>query len=216
VPPPPADPLALTALKRAIQKRPVILATSTHSGEETMMIEAHRRLRRVMPGLLTIITPRHPERGRSIAQEAEENGLVAVMRSRGQLPDRGTEIYVADTIGELGLFYRLAPIVFVGGSLVKRGGQNPIEPAKLDSAILHGPYVSNFTTIYAELNRAHGAAMVTDVDSLTNSIQLLLDDPQLVKKMAKSANTTVTRMGGALERTFAAIQPYLIQLRLMR
>jgi 3-deoxy-D-manno-octulosonic-acid transferase len=216
VPPPPADPLALTALKRAIQKRPIILATSTHSGEETMMIEAHRRLRRVVPGLLTIITPRHPERGRSIAQEAEESGLVAVMRSRGHLPDRGTEIYVADTIGELGLFYRLAPIVFVGGSLVKRGGQNPIEPAKLESAILHGPYVSNFTAIYAELNRAHGAAMVTDVNSLTNSIQLLLDDPELVKKMARSANTTVMRMGGALERTFAAIQPYLIQLRLMR
>jgi 3-deoxy-D-manno-octulosonic-acid transferase len=216
VPPPPADPLALTALERAIQKRPIVLATSTHSGEESMVIEAHRRLRRVIPGLLTIITPRHPERGRGILEEAEENGMVAVLRSRGHLPDRGTEIYVADTIGELGLFYRLAPIVFVGGSLVKRGGQNPIEPAKLNSAILHGPYVSNFTAIYSELNRAHGAAMVTDLNSLTNSIQLLLEDPELVRSMAKSANTTVMQMGGALERTFAAIQPYLVQLRLMR
>jgi len=216
VPPPPADSLALTALDRSLLKRTVVLATSTHQGEEAMIIEAHRRLRRKMPGLMTIIAPRHPDRGRKIVEIAEESGLVAVMRSRGHLPDRGTEIYVADTIGELGLFYRLAPIVFVGGSLVKRGGQNPIEPAKLDSAILHGPYVANFTAIYAELNRQRGAATVNDVDSLTTSIQRLLDDPDLVRNMSQSAKATVTRMGGALERTFAAIEPYLIQLRLTR
>src|SRR6185295_16290840 len=184
VPPPPADSLALTALDRSLLKRTVVLATSTHQGEEAMIIEAHRRLRRKMPGLMTIIAPRHPDRGREIVEIAEESGLVAVMRSRGHLPDRGTEIYVADTIGELGLFYRLAPIVFVGGSLVKRGGQNPIEPAKLDSAILHGPYVANFTAIYAELNRQRGAATVNDVDSLTTSIQRLLDDPDLVRNMS--------------------------------
>lgn len=216
VPPPPADSLALTALDRSLQKRPVILATSTHSGEEALVIEAHRRLRRKMPGLLTIIAPRHPERGAEVVEIAEEMGLVAVTRARGHLPDRGTEIYVADTIGELGLFYRIAPIVFVGGSLVKRGGQNPIEPAKLGTAILHGPYVSNFTAIYAELNRQHGAATVNDVDSLTSSIQRLLDDPQLVRDMSQSAKTTVFRMGGAFERTFAAIEPYLLQLRLAR
>jgi 3-deoxy-D-manno-octulosonic-acid transferase len=136
------------------------------------------------------------------------------LRSRGHLPDRGTEIYVADTIGEMGLYYRLAPIVFMGGSLAKRGGQNPIEPAKIGSAILHGPYVSNFTAIYSELNRARGAATVTDAESLTNSLQRLLDDPELVERMKESAYHTVMRMGGALERTLNAIQPYLVQSRL--
>jgi len=214
VPPPPADALALAALKRATRGRAVLLAASTHPGEEKIIIEAHRRVRRRMPGLLTVIVPRHPERGSAIAGEAEEAGLLALLRSRAELPDGGTEIYVADTIGELGLFYRLAPIVFVGGSLVKHGGQNPIEPAKLDCAILHGPYVSNFTGIYAELNRARAAATVTDTESLVTSIELLLDDPDLVRQMSERAQATVTELGGALERTFVAIEPYLVQLRL--
>jgi len=214
VPPPPADPMALSALKRATRDRAIVLAASTHQGEEKIVIEAHRRLRRTMPDLLTIIAPRHPERGRTVTGEAEEAGLIAMMRSRARVPDSGIEIYVADTIGELGLFYRLAPIVFVGGSLVKHGGQNPIEPAKLDCAILHGPYVSNFAAIYAELNRARGAATVTDVDSLTASVERLLDDPDLARQMAEIAHETVLRLGGALERTFAAIEPYLVQLRL--
>jgi len=215
-PAPPADPMALSALKRAARGRPILFAASTHQGEEKMIIEVHRRLQQAVPGLLTIIAPRHPERGRGVAGDAEEAGLLAVLRSRAHLPDSGTEIYVADTIGELGLFYRLAPIVFVGGSLVKHGGQNPIEPAKLDCAILHGPYVANFSAIYAELNRARGAATVTDVDSLTDSVERLLYDPNLVGQMAATARDTVLQLGGALERTYAAIEPYLVQLRLSR
>lgn len=214
VPPPPAEPMALSALERSIRNRPVILAASTHAGEEQMVIDAHLRLRRIVPGLLTIIAPRHPERGGQIVELAEQMGAVPVMRSRGHVPDRGTEIYVADTIGELGLFYRLSPIVFMGGSLVKHGGQNPIEPAKLDSAILHGPHVSNFSSIYAQLNRTRGAATVTDAESLSKSISLLLDDPALVKSMSQSAKSSVEKLGGALDRTVSAIEPYLVQLRL--
>lgn len=214
VPPPPAEPLALAALERAARGRPVVLAASTHPGEEAAVIEAHLQLRRVVPGLLTIIAPRHPERGAQIVDLAEEMGAVPVMRSRGHVPDRGTEIYVADTIGELGLFYRIAPIVFMGGSLVKHGGQNPIEPAKLDSAILHGPHVGNFAAIYSQLNRTRGAATVTDAESLAKSVALLLTDPALVRSMSASAKSTVERLGGALDRTVAAIEPYLVQLRL--
>jgi 3-deoxy-D-manno-octulosonic-acid transferase len=214
VPPPPAEPLALAALQRAIRGRPVILAASTHSGEEAIVIEAHQRLRRVVPELLTIIAPRHPERGGEIVELAEQMGVVPVMRSRGHVPDRGTEVYVADTIGELGIFYRIAPIVFMGGSLIRHGGQNPIEPAKLDSAILHGPHVGNFTSIYSQLNRTRGAATVTDAESLAKSLALLLDDAELVRSMSASAKSTVERLGGALDRTVAAIEPYLVQLRL--
>jgi len=214
VPPPPAEPNAFSALERTMRNRPIVLAVSTHKGEENMIIEAHLRLTKTVPNLLTIIAPRHPERGPDIVDLAEEMGAVPIMRSRGHLPDRGTDIYVADTIGELGLFYRLAPIVFVGGSLVRHGGQNPIEPAKLDSAILHGPHVANFASIYAQLNRARGAATVTDAKSLANSLALLLDDPKLVRQMAGAARMTVDRLGGALDRTIAAIEPYLVQVRL--
>ncbi|MEX2128301.1 MAG: 3-deoxy-D-manno-octulosonic acid transferase [Xanthobacteraceae bacterium] len=214
LPPPPAEPLQLSALERSMRNRPIVLAASTHPGEEAIVIDAHLRIRRIVPSLLTIIVPRHPERGGQVVELAEQMGAVPVMRSRGHMPDRGTEIYVADTIGELGLFYRLAPIVFVGGSLVRHGGQNPIEPAKLDRAILHGPHVGNFAAVYAQLNRNRGAATVTDAESLAKSIALLLDDAELVRSMAASARSTVEKLGGALDRTVAAIEPYLVQLRL--
>ncbi len=216
VPPPPATPAAVSALERATRNRPIVLSASTHEGEEAMVIAAHMRLRQTIPGLLTIIVPRHPHRGYDIADISERMGAVPVIRSRGHLPDRGTEIYIADTIGELGLFYRIAPIVFMGGSLVKHGGQNPIEPAKLNSAILHGPHIWNFANVYAKLNRARGAATVTTAESLSKSLSLLLDDPDLVVRMAQSAKATVDQLGGALDRTFAAIEPYLVQLRLGR
>ncbi len=214
VPAPPNDPAALAALAQAIQLRPTILAASTHAGEEAAMIAAHRELQHKTPKLLTILVPRHPERGGEVADLARDASVPAVMRSRGQLPDRGTEVYIADTIGELGLFYRIAPIVFMGGSLVRHGGQNPIEPAKLDRAILHGPHVTNFAAVYFQLNRAHGAATVTDTASLTSSLGRLIADPMLVKQMGMAARATVDKLGGALERTVAAIEPYLVQLRL--
>jgi 3-deoxy-D-manno-octulosonic-acid transferase len=214
VPAPPADPALLAALAQAIQLRPTILAASTHAGEEVAMIAAHRELKHRTPKLLTVVVPRHPERGGEVADIARDAGVPAVMRSRGQLPDRGTEVYIGDTIGELGLFYRLAPIVFMGGSLVRHGGQNPIEPAKLDRAILHGPHVTNFAAIYSQLNRAHGAATVTDAASLTSSLDRLIADPKLVKQMGGAARATVDKLGGALDRTVAAIEPYLVQLGL--
>lgn len=213
VDPPPADASAMQEMKRTIHGRPIFLAASTHRGEDESVIDTHLYASQKVPGLLTIIAPRHPERGGQIVDLVEDARLVPVMRSRGHLPDRGTNIYVADTIGELGLFYRLAPIAFIGGSLIRHGGQNPIEPAKLDTAILHGPHVHNFATIYSELNSAHGAAMVTDSQSLSVSLMRLLDDPHLVRSMAKAAEATVLPLGGALERTMKAIEPYLVQLR---
>jgi 3-deoxy-D-manno-octulosonic-acid transferase len=212
--PPPANAHDMQEMKRTIHNRPIFLAASTHHGEDEEVIEAHIDVMAKIPDLLTIIVPRHPDRGGEIAQLAQEYRLSPAMRSRNHLPDRGTHIYVADTIGELGLFYRLAPIVFMGGSLIKHGGQNPIEPAKLDSAIMHGPYVHNFANIYSELNRQRGAATVTDGRSLATSLVRLLDDPGLVRSMAQSAQATVIPLSGALSRTAKAIEPYLVQLRI--
>jgi 3-deoxy-D-manno-octulosonic-acid transferase len=214
VPAPPVDGQKLAAMQAAIGSRPIILAASTHAGEEALIVEAHRRLRASFRGLITIIAPRHPERGPGVVDIASVAGLPAALRSRGHLPDRATEIYVVDTIGELGLVYRLAPIVFMGGSLVRHGGQNPIEAAKLGAAILHGPYVSNFTEIYAALDDVHGAEEINDVNKLTVRLGAFLTDPKTRRAVSEAARETVEHLGGALERTLAAIEPYLMQLRL--
>ena len=214
VPPPPCDAGNFEALRHAIGARPVLAAASTHAGEESAMIEAHHTLRAQLPGLLTIIVPRHPERGASVTVLAGGAGLTARLRSRGELPTPGTDIYVADTVGELGLIYRLAPVVFVGGSLVRHGGQNPIEPAKLGAAILHGPHVWNFADIYAALDAAHGAEQVEDTRRLTAGLAAMMTQPATRQHVADVAHATVTALSGALDRTLHAIEPYLMQLRL--
>jgi 3-deoxy-D-manno-octulosonic-acid transferase len=216
VPEPPADPDKLAALKAAVGNRTVIVGASTHAGEETMLIEAHRRLRGSFPGLLTIIAPRHPDRGPGIIEIAHAADLKATLRSRGDLPAPDTDIYVADTLGELGLIYRLAPIVFVGGSFASHGGQNPIEPIKLGAAILHGPHVWNFAEIYAALDKAHGAEQVTDVGKLAVRVGAWLKDANERAAVVAAAKETVATLGGALERTLAALEPYLMQIRLER
>jgi 3-deoxy-D-manno-octulosonic-acid transferase len=214
VPPLPADAGKLAKLIAAIGGRPVIAAASTHPGEEAAVIEAQRRLKSTFRGLLTILVPRHPERGASVANAIAASGLTAALRSRDQLPHAGTDIYVADTVGELGLVYRVAPIVFMGGSLIPHGGQNPIEPAKFGAAILHGPHVSNFAEIYAALDEARGAEMVADAGRLTVRIGAWLKDTEERARVAAASKKTVDLLGGALERTLAALEPYLMQLRL--
>src|SRR5262249_33651719 len=141
VPPLPVDAGKLARLTSALAGRPVIAAASTHLGEETAVIDTQRRLKSAFRGLLTIVVPRHPEPGPSIADAVAAAGLATALRSRDQLPQADTDVYVADTLGELGLVYRVAPIVFMGGSLIPHGGQNPIEAAKIGAAILHGPHV---------------------------------------------------------------------------
>jgi 3-deoxy-D-manno-octulosonic-acid transferase len=214
VPEPPANADSLTALKTAIGGRPVIAGASTHAGEETMLIEAHRRLRASFPRLLTVVVPRHPERGPGILEIARAANLEAALRSRGELPRSETEIYVADTLGELGLVYRLAPIVFVGGSLAGHGGQNPIEPIKLGAAILHGPHVWNFAEIYAALDKSHGAEQVADVGKLAVRVGAWLRDAGERTAVVAAARETVATLGGALDRTLDALEPYLMQIRL--
>ncbi len=216
VPAPPVDSGKLAMMRAAVRERPMIAAASTHAGEEAVIIDAHRRLRQSFPGLLTIIAPRHPERGPGVFEIATAAGLNALARARGHLPDRGTDVYVADTMGELGLIYRLAPIVFMGGSLVRHGGQNPIEAAKLGAAILHGPHVWNFSEIYAALDEAGGAAEILDVNRLAVRIGAWLTDAAARKQVANAGLETVEQLGGALKRTLAALEPYLMQLDLER
>lgn len=207
--PPPADPRAVAQIQAAVAGRPVWVAASTHPGEEELIAAAHVALRESFPRLLTVVAPRHARRGAEVAAIAAEAGLRAARRSDGPEPDRDTDLYVADTTGELGLFYRLSSLVLVGGSLVPHGGQNPIEPAKLGAAILHGPHVHNFADVYAALDRAGGALPVADGDALARFLRDLLPDTGLQREMARAGAEAVERLGGAVERTLDAIEPFV-------
>src|SRR5437660_10345438 len=214
VPAPPADPLKLERLMSVTRGRPIIVAASTHPGEEEILIETHRTLKGFFPPLLTVIVPRHPDRGAAIARLVAASGLQAGLRSRDDLPTAATDIYVADTLGELGLFYRLAGVVFMGGSLVEHGGQNPIEAVKLGASIVHGPHVFNFSDVYETLDGAGGARRADARDARVTQLGQLLADPAARESQIHSSERVVEQLGGALERTLAALEPYLMQLRL--
>ncbi|MGO4387310.1 3-deoxy-D-manno-octulosonic acid transferase [Microvirga sp. 2YAF29] len=212
--PPPADPRVVAHMSGLIAGRPVWLAASTHAGEESAIVAVHRALAKRHPHLLTIIAPRHPHRGPEVASIAAQGGLRASRRSEGIHPDRATDVYVADTVGEMGLFYRLSPIVVMGGSLVAHGGQNPIEPAKLGAAILHGPHVHNFEDVYAAIDLARGALTVNDSAALARAVSELLSNTALTRDMARAAGDAVQSLGGAVERTMQSIEPFIVQAKL--
>jgi 3-deoxy-D-manno-octulosonic-acid transferase len=179
----PAEPVALEALRAAIGARPVLLAASTHPGEEAMVLEAASRLRAAHPGLLTLLVPRHPERGAELATLAPGAGR----RSAGALPDAGP-VHIADTMGELGLFYRLASVALIGGSLVAHGGQNPLEAARLRCPLLLGPHMENFTEAAALLERVGGARRVAaDPVALAAAVADVLTNPGSAAAMAAAA-----------------------------
>jgi 3-deoxy-D-manno-octulosonic-acid transferase len=214
VPAPPVSVDKLEQLRRLVGNRPILGAASTHPGEEAMVLAAHHMLRIRVPNLLTVIAPRHPDRGPGIAELAKSRRLKPALRSRDQMPDAQTDVYIADTIGELGLLYRLAPVVFIGGSLVRHGGQNPIEAAKLGAAILHGPHVENFAEIYRALDAVRGAGLIGDPETLADRAYAWMRDPVARDAAAEAAHNTVMALGGALERTVQALDPYFMQLRL--
>jgi 3-deoxy-D-manno-octulosonic-acid transferase len=211
---PPADSGRLERLMAVTRGRPIVVAASTHPGEEDIMLETHKALAGFFPSLLSVIVPRHPDRGETIARGITASGLRAALRSREELPTATTDIYVADTMGELGLFYRLAPIVFMGGSLVERGGQNPIEAIKLGASVVHGPHVFNFTDVYEALDGAGGAGQADTQEALVKQLGRLLADPAARKSSVDAAGRVVEQLGGGLDRTLAALEPYLLQLRL--
>jgi 3-deoxy-D-manno-octulosonic-acid transferase len=211
---PPGDAAKLDKLTALTRGRPIIVASSTHPGEEEIILETHKTLTSFFPGLLTVIVPRHAHRGESIAEIVTASGAQVALRSREELPHADTDIYVADTMGELGLFYRLSPVVFMGGSLVPHGGQNPIEAIKLGASVVHGPHVFNFTDVYEALDGAGGAKLADSSEQLVKQLGQMLGNVAAREHAIDAGQRVVDRLGGALERTLSALEPYLMQLRL--
>jgi 3-deoxy-D-manno-octulosonic-acid transferase len=208
-----ADPDALAQLQAATRGRTLWLAASTHADEEVAAAQAHETLAGQHPGLLTVIAPRHPERADAIRQVLADRGLRVAQRSRAEAPDADTSVYLVDTLGELGLFYRLAGVAFVGGSLAGVGGHNPIEPARLGCAVLHGPDMRNFAEVAEDLAEAGGSWQVADAAHLARALDRLLGDAAVRRHQADAAADVAQRQAGVLQTVLDALAPYLADLR---
>ena len=208
----PHDAAAFTALSAAIGDRPVVVAASTHDGEEIAIVRA---LDRLTERLCLILVPRHPERGAEIATALTRDGYRFALRSRGTTPNAETDIYVADTLGELGLFLRLADVVVMGGSfgsVLGRepwGGHNPLEPARLGKAAVAGPDAANWREVTEALTAAGGLAVVASPGDLPNVIAPLLNDPAAAKAMGERARRGAADAGAGLDRLWETLQPLL-------
>jgi 3-deoxy-D-manno-octulosonic-acid transferase len=205
----PANAGSLSEMRHMLQGRPYWLCASTHPGEEDVLLATHEILAQGDPRLLTILAPRHPERGSDIALRARARGLGCVRRSFAEKIGDETSLYIADTLGELGLFYRLCDIVFMGGSLIAHGGQNPLEAARLSCALLTGPHTQNFHDIYAALEKQGGLIRVSDAAALSAAVEGLLEDPQARQRSAQTALDYAKSVSGVLARVISAMEPYL-------
>ncbi|MGE0765649.1 MAG: 3-deoxy-D-manno-octulosonic acid transferase [Hyphomicrobiaceae bacterium] len=208
-PPPPVDADTLAAIEHALAGIPRIVAASTHEGEEKVVAEAHIAAKRELAGLVTLIAPRHPDRGEAVGDAAASLGLSVRRRSLGEWPEKGTDIYVCDTIGELGTLYAASSVAFIGGSLITHGGQNPIEAVHHDAAVLTGPSTHNFSDAYSALFQAGGAVQVGAADQLAQATVDLIARPLQAEAMRGNARRALAQLSGALEQTLLAISPLL-------
>jgi 3-deoxy-D-manno-octulosonic-acid transferase len=208
----PVSEAELAQLAAQAAGRPLWLAASTHEGEEAIAAEVHRRLRRRWPDLLTIIVPRHPGRAAAIAALLRQRELRVARRSAAEAIDASVDIYLGDTLGELGLFYRLAGIAFIGGSIVPSGGHNPLEAALLDCAVLHGPDMSNCAAIARDLATAGAALTVRNAEEFAAALARLLADPAERARRAAAGLDVAADNRAVLDAVMERIAPWLERL----
>ncbi|MGL9720600.1 lipid IV(A) 3-deoxy-D-manno-octulosonic acid transferase [Symbiopectobacterium sp.] len=198
------------ALRRQwASRRPVWIATSTHEGEEAIILAAHRELLNLFPDLLLILVPRHPERFPTTQALTQILGFSYTLRSSGEVPATDTQVVIGDTMGELMMLYGIADIAFVGGSLVERGGHNPLEPAAHAIPVLMGPHTFNFKDICLKLSEAGGLITVKDADSIVKEVNSLLTDEDYRLYYGRHAVGVLHQNQGALQRLLTLLEPYL-------
>ena len=210
----PASDDDLKTLAAHVRGRPVWVFASTHKGEEDMACRVHQILKNSLPELLTIIVPRHPDRRHSIREICEAHKLKTMLRGMDKtMPEADTEIYIADTMGELGLFYRLAPVSCIGRSFSDDGGggHNPIEAAQLNSAILHGPGIKHFAEIYTQMNAAGAALKMKNETQLTDTLRSLLTDATQLQEKQRAAANFAGSKADVIKRVILAVTPLLEQ-----
>ncbi|WP_406701587.1 lipid IV(A) 3-deoxy-D-manno-octulosonic acid transferase [Sodalis sp.] len=207
----PTELMAWAPCRPLTARRPVWIATSTHEGEETLLLQAHRQLLANFPDLLLILVPRHPERFSAAREMTMKAGFNYVMRSSGDIPSASTQVVVGDSMGELMLLYGIADLAFIGGSLVARGGHNPLEAAAHAIPVLMGPHTLNFRDICNKLDEAGGLITVTDVPSLVNAVSTLLTDEDYRLYYSRHAVEVLHQNQGALQRLLNLLEPYLPQ-----
>ncbi len=208
----PADPAMLERLRAEIAGRPVWLAASIHPGEDAIVAAVHRTLKDRFPDLLSVIVPRHADKGAAMREAMA--GLRAVLRSQTPAIARDIDVYVADTMGELGLFFRLCDTVFMGKSLAVGGGQNPAEPALIGAALILGADMSNFRDMTAELLAARAAVQVDGTAALADAVSRLLQAPETRETMAAAGRAVTARHADAVKETLAALSPYLHETKI--
>ena len=204
-PPLPVDRVRLAELERALEGRPRLLAASTHAGEEAVILAAHQIIARTLHGFCTIIAPRHPGRGAEIAALVAAAGLRVALRSLSQPLAADIDVYIADTIGELGLFYSACPFVFVGNSLNEGGGHNPLEAVVLGAAVVAGPSTHDQRDEFAALQKAGGMIEVATAEELAAAVLRLANEPDAATRQVAAATAAAERLKGALPTTLAAL-----------
>lgn len=195
-------------ITKALAGRPVWLAASTHEGEEKVVSTVISEVRRSLPMLAVILAPRHPARGDELAAFLRSEGWRVAQRSKGEAIAPETDIYLADTLGEMGLWYRVASVAFVGGSLVEVGGHNPFEPALLGCAVIHGPHVRNFAEAYARLAAAGAAVEVRSGAELARAVVEVIA-PDRAAKMAAAAWAAVSEGAAVTDAVLEVVEHYL-------
>ena len=209
---PPHDPGAFTRLSAAIGDRPVVVAASTHDGEEIALVRA---LDKLADRLCLILVPRHPERRGEVAAALTRDGYRFALRSDGREPDRDTDLYIADTLGEMGLFLRLADVVVMGGSFSAAlekppvGGHNPLEPARLGKPAVTGPDMTNWAAVADHLVQAGGLAVVAAPWDLPAVLAPLLADDAAARAMGERGRRAAAEAGSGLDRLWDALTPLL-------
>jgi len=210
--PPPVDLGSLIGLQQQIGQRETWAAVSTHEGEEEVAGDVHLLLRQRHPDMLTIIVPRHTDRADAVEAIFAARGLKVARRGRRDPVSPKTDILLGDTVGEMGLFLRLTEIAFVGRSLTGEGGQNPLEPAMLETAVLSGRNVQNFRDTYQHLIDSGGARLVRDREMLAGAVNFLLSNEPARREMVAAGVAAVDEMRGALDRTLKTLEPYILPL----
>jgi len=191
------------------EQRPVLIAASTHQGEDEQILEAFAGILEQHPNVLLVLVPRHPERFGDVATLCRTQGFDCVLRSKTELVTSTTQILVGDTMGEMMLLFAASDIAFVGGSLVANGGHNYLEPAVLAMPILSGPHVFNFADISQILTAAGGMELVDDSQQLAERVSQWLDDSVLARQVGNAAEAVVENNRGAQQRLFEVIREYL-------